>query len=126
EPNGKLPGQFTCGELLRQRGKPNSSISGVFQSGCRSARPVWLLEGYYNRQRVHSAIDYITPDRAEAMSAAPGARFPVGSSPQASKGFVLHPPRRMDVLSMERNEMTERVPLPKLSDRTRLRGAASG
>jgi hypothetical protein len=27
------------------------------------------IEGYYNRQRIHSAIGYITPDQAEAMSA---------------------------------------------------------
>ena len=27
------------------------------------------IEGYYNRQRRHSAIGYITPERAEAKSA---------------------------------------------------------
>jgi transposase InsO family protein len=27
------------------------------------------IEGYYNRQRIHSAIGYITPEQAEAMSA---------------------------------------------------------
>jgi transposase InsO family protein len=27
------------------------------------------IEGYYNPQRIHSAIGYITPDQAEAMSA---------------------------------------------------------
>jgi transposase InsO family protein len=27
------------------------------------------IEGYYNRQRIHSAIDYITPQQAEAKSA---------------------------------------------------------
>jgi putative transposase len=27
------------------------------------------IEGYYNRQRIHSAIGYITPDQAEAISA---------------------------------------------------------
>jgi transposase InsO family protein len=27
------------------------------------------IEGYYNRQRIHSAIGYITPDQAEVMSA---------------------------------------------------------
>jgi transposase InsO family protein len=27
------------------------------------------IEGYYNRQRIHSAIGYLTPDQAEAMSA---------------------------------------------------------
>ena len=27
------------------------------------------IEGYYNRQRIHSAIGYITPNQAEAISA---------------------------------------------------------
>jgi transposase InsO family protein len=27
------------------------------------------IEGYYNRQRIHSAIGYITPEQAEAISA---------------------------------------------------------
>ncbi|HVC57279.1 MAG TPA: IS3 family transposase, partial [Stellaceae bacterium] len=27
------------------------------------------IEGYCNRQRIHSAIGYITPDQAEAKSA---------------------------------------------------------
>ena len=27
------------------------------------------IEGYYNRQRIHSAIGYITPEQAEAKSA---------------------------------------------------------
>lgn len=27
------------------------------------------IESYYNRQRIHSAIGYITPDQAEAISA---------------------------------------------------------
>jgi transposase InsO family protein len=27
------------------------------------------IEGYYNRQRIHSAIGYITPDQAEALAA---------------------------------------------------------
>lgn len=29
----------------------------------RSARP--YIEGYYNRQRIHSAIGYLTPEQAE-------------------------------------------------------------
>jgi transposase InsO family protein len=33
---------------------------------CCSPKPI---EGYYNRQRIHSAIDYITPEQAEAISA---------------------------------------------------------
>jgi transposase InsO family protein len=27
------------------------------------------IEGYYNRARIHSAIDYITPQQAEAKAA---------------------------------------------------------
>ena len=27
------------------------------------------IEGYYNRQRIHSAIGYVTPEQAEAKSA---------------------------------------------------------
>ena len=27
------------------------------------------IEGYYNRQPIHSAIGYITPEQAEAISA---------------------------------------------------------
>ena len=30
---------------------------------------VAYIEGYYNRQRRHSAIGYITPEQAEALSA---------------------------------------------------------
>ena len=27
------------------------------------------IEGYYNRQRIHSAIGYVTPDQAEVLAA---------------------------------------------------------
>jgi putative transposase len=27
------------------------------------------IEGYYNRQRIHSAIGYLTPEQAEQMAA---------------------------------------------------------
>jgi putative transposase len=41
----------------------------VPQSRCRAARPVRLYRRLYNRQRRHSAIGYITPEQAEAISA---------------------------------------------------------
>src|SRR3981081_2081157 len=40
------------------------------------------IEGYYNRQRIHSAIGYITPEQAEAISASPGVRVS-GGRPRA-------------------------------------------
>ena len=34
------------------------------------------IEAYCKRQRIHSAIDYITPDQAEGMSAHPVSALP--------------------------------------------------
>jgi transposase InsO family protein len=48
-------------ELVHQREYPdrNAARRDLFA----------YIEGYYNRQRIHSAIGYITPERAEAISA---------------------------------------------------------
>ena len=48
-------------ELVHQREYPNRSAArrGLFAD----------IEGYYNRQRIHSAIGYVTPEQAEAKSA---------------------------------------------------------
>ena len=38
------------------------------------------IEGYYNRQRLHSALGYLTPEQAELQAAQPGVRFFGGTS----------------------------------------------
>jgi putative transposase len=47
--------------------KPNSFTSVKTPIGMpRDA--FGYIEGYYNRQRIHSAIGYITPEQAEGIS----------------------------------------------------------
>jgi transposase InsO family protein len=59
-----LLGQCADGELLRyseNRARSNRDTA---------RRDLFAyIEGYYNRQRRHSAIGYITPEQAEAKSA---------------------------------------------------------
>ena len=48
-------------ELVHQREYPNRDAA---------RRDLFAyIEGYYGRQRIHSAIGYITPEQAEAISA---------------------------------------------------------
>jgi transposase InsO family protein len=48
-------------ELLHQREHPDREAARRDLFAC--------LEGYYNRQRIHSAIGYITPEQAGAKTA---------------------------------------------------------
>src|SRR5436853_7536481 len=36
------------------------------------------IEGYYNRQRIHSGVRYITPEQADLKTAGPGVHFSGG------------------------------------------------
>jgi transposase InsO family protein len=69
EPQGKLPGQCANGELLRHtenRARPQREYPDR-----EAARHDLFadIEGYYNRQRIHSAIAYITPEQADPKTA---------------------------------------------------------
>jgi alkylation response protein AidB-like acyl-CoA dehydrogenase len=58
EPQGKLLGQRTHGEFL-WHAKNRTRLRDLFA----------YIEGYYNPQRIPSAIGYVTPEQAEAKSA---------------------------------------------------------
>ena len=45
--------------------RSDSSISEAGRSGTRHVATVAYIEGYYNRQRFHSALRDITPEQAE-------------------------------------------------------------
>jgi hypothetical protein len=42
------------------------------------------IEGYYNRQRIHSALGYLTPEQAELQAAQTGVHFSGGRSKSRS------------------------------------------
>ena len=51
-------------ELVHQREYPDRDAAHAARRDLFA-----YIESYYNRQRIHSAIGYITPEQAEAKSA---------------------------------------------------------
>jgi hypothetical protein len=66
EPRGKLMGQCTDGKLLRPL---NTELVHQTCYPNRDAAP--YIEGYYNRQRLHSALGISPPNRQSAKSLNP-------------------------------------------------------
>jgi hypothetical protein len=92
EPQGKLLGQCADGEFLRHPENRTRSPARIPRSGCRATRLFAYIEGYYNRQRIHSAIGYIHPRTGRGdirLTRCPLFRGKVSQAPPAALDEIV-------------------------------------
>jgi transposase InsO family protein len=68
EPEGQLLGQCADGKLVHIL-RPNSSTTPTTSVAAARRDLFAYIETYYNRQRLHSALGYLTPEQAEVQAA---------------------------------------------------------